>query len=40
MITFLGELQWCKDESFCTFNRKKNFTDSRFSLKGDEKKGV
>ena len=34
-----GEVTWCKDDSFCTFGRKRNFTDERISLMGDATKG-
>lgn len=35
-----GEVVWCKDDSFCTFGRKRNFTDSRLTIAGDESKGL
>ncbi len=34
-----GEITWCKDDSFCTFGRRKNFTDQRLTLTGDSSKG-
>lgn len=34
-----GSVVWCKDDSFCTFGRQRNFTDSRFELSGEESKG-
>lgn len=34
-----GEIVWCRDESFCTFSRKRNFTDARMSFAGVEANG-
>jgi hypothetical protein len=34
-----GDITWCRDDSFCTFGRKRNFTDSRLSLMGNEANG-
>ena len=34
-----GEVTWCKDDSFCTFGRRRNFSDPRLTLIGEEAKG-
>jgi hypothetical protein len=33
-----GDVTWCKS-SFCTFGRRRNISDPRMSIVGDEKKG-